>query len=153
MKRHLTFALVCLFGISAVVFACKSGDVLPDLPSDHYILTQGTLFPTKAGINVVTDTVNISICPYNADCFAPDNASASIRLIQNSETRSVRLFTFIEDGVKRRPLASINDSTSVRFGNQLYKVILKARHTKARRDVNTFNEEGAGQAILQVSKL
>ena len=147
MKRYLTSAFLCLFGISAVLYACKSGDVVPSLPSDHYVLTRGTLFPTSAGVNVVADTVSISICPPNSACFIADNASVSVRLIQNSETRSVRLFAWINDGVTRRPTPTDYDSTSVRFDNQLYKVILKARY------IDTNGKNKGGQAILQVSKL
>lgn len=147
MKHYLTSTLICLFAMSAVMSACDSGNVAPSLPADHYVLTQGTLVQTTAGVNVVADTVNISICPPGVQCFAPDNASASVRLIQNTETRRVRLFTFIEDGVSRKQYSSSIDSTGVQFGNDVYKVILKARY------INTKEKTKAGQAILQVSKL
>ncbi len=154
MKRYVNPIFVCLFGLSAVIFACKSGDEnilakLPELPSDHYALTQGTLFPAAAGINVVADTIYISICPLDASCLVQDNVSASIRLIKGAETRSVRLFTFIEDGVSRKQYPASIDSTGVRFGDDVYKVILKGRYTST-----TETGRGkAGQAILQVSKL
>ena len=132
------------------VSACKSGDVAPSLPADHYVLTQGTLFPTAVGINVVADTVKIFICPLDAQCFAPNSASASIRLSKDKETRFVRLFTFVSDGAKRGlSPTSTDDSTSVQFGSDMYNVILKARHTST-----TATGQGkTAEAILQVAKL
>lgn len=147
MKRYSIYKLACLFGVSAIVFACNPDPVIPALPADHYVLTRGTLFSTAAGIDVIADTINISICPPEAFCFAPDNVSASIRLIQNSETRSVRLFSWFGEYTRRdSPAIGLTDSTSVRFGSQLYKVILKARYI-------TTGKDKTGQAILQVAKL
>ena len=140
-------ALGCLFVLSAWLYACQSNPVLPDLPPDHYVLKEGVLFPATAEINIIADTVNLSICPIGAACFAPDNASASVRIIQDTQIRSVRLFTWFSDVISRATAPSANDSTSIQLDGQRYKVILKARYT-------TNNEKGkTGQAILQFSRL
>lgn len=137
---------VFLVAGTALVFACKKNDVEP-LPVDHYVLSEGVLFPATDGLSVIADTVRISICPPNAYCIAPDNASASIRITKNAENRSVRLFTGFRSNLRQfsGPLAT--DSTSVQFDGQLYKVILKARY------INTKEKGKTGQAILQVSRL
>ena len=137
---------VFLVAGTALVFACKKNDIEP-LPVDHYLLSEGVLFPTTGGLSVIADTVSLSICPPNANCFAPDNASAFIRINKNAETRSVRLFTWLRDDLLRVPTPSVIDSTTVQLDGQLYKVILKARY------INIKEKGKTGQAILQVSRL
>lgn len=146
MSTFTSRIAVFLVAGTALVFACKKNDIEP-LPVDHYLLNEGVLFPATDGLSIIADTVRISICPPDANCFAPDNTSAFIRINKNAETRSVRLFTRLRDDLRRVPTPSAIDSTSVKFDGQLYKVILKARY------INTKEKGKAGQAIIQVSRL
>jgi len=141
MKLTSAFLLVIL----TIAYACKQADSVVPLPTGFVTLQPGRQVVTPTGPTVIADTVYISICPKTADCFASDNVTASVRLILNQESKSVRLFAGFGDqpgGTRNR-----TDSTSVRLGDQLYKVILRGQYT------GETDKSVTGRAILQVAPL
>ncbi|MEZ0486428.1 hypothetical protein [Fibrella aquatica] len=141
MKRPAAFLLAAL----TLIGACKSTEPIIPIPTDHIVLRQGQSTITSAGVTVFADTVNVFICPKDASCFAPDNLSASLRLVRNQETRSVRLFAWFGGSTRRN--GGISDSTSVLFGNRLYKVILTGQYT------GETTAGVTGRALLHVALL
>ncbi|MBO0931777.1 hypothetical protein [Fibrella aquatilis] len=129
-----------------LAYACKSPEVVYPIPANHVVLERGKSIATSTGIIVFVDTVNISICPKQAACFAPDNLFASVRLVRNQESRAVRLFAWFGSESSDRS-ANRSDSTSVQFNGQLYKVILKGEY------VGETDLSRVGRALLQVSPL
>ena len=139
--------LIAAFALAAIaVIGCRKPEKITPIPADHVVLQAGKSAVTATGITVFADTVNLFICPRMAACFAPDNLSASVRLVRNQESRSVRLFAWFERPT-RRDGSYLSDSTSVRLGGQLYKVILKGEY------IGEADKGRIGRALLQVAPL
>lgn len=143
MKQLIKTSFVLL---AIVVCACKSTETINPIPANHVVLQSGKSSVASVGITVFADTVNMFICPKMAACFAPDNVSASVRLVRNQESQRVRLFAGF-GGPSRRDRSLASDSTSVRFGGQLYKVILKGEY------IGEDDKGRLGRALLQVAPL
>ena len=141
-----------LFIAGTIFFSgCKSSDPSPELAADHIAIRAGTSVQTSVGLTVRADTVNVSICPANASCFAPNNASVVLNLSKGAQSQLVKLFAWIPN-YTRRPtsLSGLTDSTSVEFGGQRYKVILRDGKLT---DNSGFEGSVKGTAIVQVSPL
>ncbi|NID09061.1 hypothetical protein [Fibrivirga algicola] len=141
MKLTSAFLLVIL----TIAYACKQADSVAPLPAGFVALQPGRQVMTPAGPTVIADTVYISICPKDAACFVADNVMASVRVIQNQESKSVWLFAGF--GAWSGRTGNRSDSTSVRLGDQLYKVILRGQYT------GETDKGVTGRAILQVAPL
>lgn len=125
MSHHLNSTLGCLFVAVTLFGACQPNPVVPAIPPDHVALISNESVVTPAGITVTADSVNVSICPANANCFAPDNASVKLQLSRNARTQSVRLWAFIPNYKRITTANTPLDSAVVAFDGQQYKVILR----------------------------
>lgn len=149
---QFTKQLSGLLIVGTVLFAaCKSDNPSPALAADHIAIQAGSSVLTSVGLIAIADSVNVSICPANANCFAPNSASIVLRLSKGTQSRSVKLFAWIPN-YTRRPasVSGLTDSTGVELDGQRYKVIL--------RDGRLSNSSGSetlqkGIAIVQVSQL
>ena len=146
---HHSKTIKCAFAdlliVAACLYGCQPNEVVPELPPDHIAIRSGESVLTSAGITVIGDTINVSICPPNAYCLIANNASVSVRLVKGSDSQRVRLFAFI-DNYMRRPSSVNTDSARVVLENQPYKVILRSgQYVKGAENVS--------QAIIQVSRL
>lgn len=147
MLHHLTSALALIFVMACCLYACRSKEFIPELPPDYFTLVADESVLTPAGITLIADTVNVSICPPNADCIVADNVSVSVRLIKGTESQRVRLFAPVDNFVRRNSTFN-GDSVSVGLDRQMYKVILRRGQSINKSD-NTRNS----QAVIQVSRL
>ncbi len=149
---NFTKALSGLLIVGTAFFAaCHSGDTVPreKLPADHLALQAGTSIQTSTGLNIRADSVRVSICPPNADCFAPDNASVLLHLSKASQSQSVRLFAWIPNYTRISTYPSkYTDSTSINFSGQRYKVILRDGRYNA-----SSSSESSQEVIVQVSPI
>ncbi|NEU66699.1 hypothetical protein [Spirosoma agri] len=131
--------------------ACRSSETTPqeELPADYLALKTGSSVQTSTGLAVRADSVTVSICPDNANCFAPNSAGVVLRLSKASQSQSVRLFAWIPN-YTRRPNGSqvFTDSAGVDFSGQRYKVILRNGHYSDRS-----NPERSSEVIVQVSPI
>ena len=146
MSRHLNITLNYLLLAIGFLYACQPNPIVPELPPDHIVVRAGVLVPTRAGPAVIADSVNVSICPPNAACLIANNASVLLRLTNGSESKSVRLFAFIPNYVRKNSTAA--DSLGVSFGGQTYKVILRDGQV-----IDKSSNTPVKQAIIQVSRL
>ncbi|MEZ0539915.1 hypothetical protein [Fibrella arboris] len=138
-------SVALLLAIITVAYACKQDASVPPLPAGYVEIQTGKPVLTSSNLTVIADTIRVSICPKPAACFAPDNVSASLRLVRDRESQSVRLFAFF-DSQGRRDVSS-SDSTGVRLGGQLYKVILSGQY------IGETEQSRLGRAILQLAPL
>ncbi|MBC7572511.1 MAG: hypothetical protein H7319_22680 [Spirosoma sp.] len=143
MKRYLTSALVYLFGISAMLYACKSGEATP---TDSIRLGTNQSGRLASGVIVRVDSIRDSRCPSDAVCIWEGNATISLLVSVPSDSTRVKLILGPDPSKK---IAGNSDSMGIQLDNQAYKVIL--------RDVNpyptTTNLSQAKTAVVQVSKL
>lgn len=146
MSRHRNITLSYLLLVIGFLYACQPNPVVPELPPDHIVLRAGVLVPTQAGPAVIADSVNVSICPPNADCLVQDNASVFLRLTKGSESKSVILFAFIPNYVRRNSAAA--DSLGLSLDGQTYKVILRDGQV-----IDRSSNTPIRQVIIQVSRL
>ena len=146
MPRQLNITLSYILLTIGFVYACQPNPIVPELPPDHIVLRAGVLVPTQAGPAVIADSVNVSVCPPNADCFVQDNASVFLRLTKGSESKSVRLFAFIPNYVRRN--RNVADSLGVSLGGQTYKVILRDGQA-----IDNSSSTPVRQVVVQVSRL
>lgn len=146
MSRYLNITLSYLLLAIGFLYACQPNPVVPELPADHVALRAGVLVPTQAGLAVIADSINVSLCPPNADCLVQDNASVFLRLTNGSESKSVRLFAFIPNYTRQNGAAA--DSSGVNIGGQTYKVILRDGQV-----IDKSSNTPIRQVIIQVSRL
>lgn len=146
MSRQLNITLSYILLAIGFVYGCQPNPIVPELPPDHIVLRAGVLVPTQAGPAVIADSVNVSVCPPNADCFVQDNASVFLRLTKGSESKSVRLFAFIPNYVRRN--RNVTDSLGVSLGGQTYKVILRDGQI-----IDNASSTPVRQVVVQVSRL
>lgn len=144
MFRYIKLVTSYLFVGVVFLYACRSNELDPELPSGYIELQAGRLAQTRAGVTVIADTVRDFICPLNAACIAPDNVSASLRLVKANESRSVKLHAWIG---KSEHGGFTDDSASVVLKGQLYSVTLRGQY------INSSAGGRRGRAILQVSRL
>ena len=144
MKRYVNSALVCLFGISVAVSACKSGDVVP---ADLIRLGTGQSGRLASGLVVRVDSISDSRCPTEAVCIWEGNVNVSMLISTVNDSAEVKLI--LGPDLSKRG-ARDSDSTNVRLDNQTYRVIL--------RDVTPYPKTitqlvGPKTAVVQVSRL
>lgn len=134
---------------SIFFYACQSSNVSSEFPPDYIVLRSGILIPTSIGVTAIADSVWVSICPADANCFAPNNATISLRLSKGTQSHSIRLFAWIPN-YSRRPtyVSGLTDSTSVELGGQRFKVILRDG-----RYATATGSENRPEAIVQVSPM
>lgn len=148
MSRHINAAAGIVFGTLCGLFACQSNPVVPALPPDHVALIRSESVTASDGITVTADSVNVSVCPANANCFAPNNVSVKLQLSKNAQSRTVRLWAFIPNYTRRPGGNTPVDSVAVEFGGQPYKVILRdGGFRKGAENVDL------PEAVVQVSRL
>lgn len=148
IKKQLPGLLI----VGTLLFsACKSDNLSPTLAADHIAIQAGSSVQTTVGLTASADTVNVSICPANASCFAPNSASIVLRLSRGTKSQSVKLFAWIPN-YTRRPasLSGLTDSTGIELDGQRYKVILRDGRLNTDSGSETLQK---GVAIVQVSKL
>lgn len=138
-----------LIAVSIVFYACRSSNISPELPPDYIVLRPGILIPTSVGVTAIADSISVSICPADAYCFAPNNATISLRLSKGTQSHSMRLFAWIPN-YSRRPtyVSGPTDSTTIELGGQRYKVILRDG-----RYATTTGSENRPEAVIQVSPM
>ena len=146
MSPHLKSVPGSVLFVVFYLNACQPNAVVPALPPDHVALVTGESVSTPAGITVHADSVNVSICPPNAACFAPNSTGGTLRLSKGSQSRSVRLFSWIPN--YKRQSTSTADSVSVEFDGQRYKVILRDGDYRKGPESTVLPE-----AVIQVSRL
>lgn len=148
MSHHLKSTLGCVFVVICLFCACQPNPLVPAIPPDHVALISRESITTTAGITVLADSVNVSICPSNANCFAPNSASVKLQLSKNAQTQSVYLWTFIPNYKRMSSINPPADSVTVAFEGQQYKVIL--RDGGFRKGPENAN---LPEAVVQVSRL
>lgn len=148
MPRHRNVAAGLIFTTLGCLYACQSNPVVPPLPPDHVALIRSESVTASDGITVTADSVNVSVCPPNANCFAPNNASVKLQLSKNAQSRTVRLWAFIPNYTRRTSANAPIDSVSVEFGGQQYKVILRDGAFRKGTENTSLPE-----AVVQVSRL
>lgn len=143
MSQRMNYVVGFIMAGTTLFWACQSAEVLP---ANNIAVQAGQSISTASGIVVTADSVNVSICPANASCFAPNNASATLRLAKGSQRYSVRLFAWIPN-YNRRTNTTL-DSTGIDIEGQRYKVILRDG-----RYVGSSTNKTGQQAIIEVSLL
>jgi hypothetical protein len=148
MSRHLNAAAGLVMSALFGLYACQSNPVVPALPPDHVALISKESVTALDAITVTADSVNVSVCPANANCFAPNSTSVKLQLSKNAQSRTVRLWAFIPNYTRRTSPNAPIDSVSVEFGGQQYKVILRdGGFRKGAENVDL------PEAVVQVSRL
>ncbi len=144
-RLRISIATFLIAGLT-LIYACKSAETVNPVPANHVVLQPGKSSLTSSGITVFADTVLMTICPKGAACLVADNLWASVRLVRNQESQRVRLFTWFGKS-PRRDGDALSDSTSVRLGGQLYKVILTGEY------IGEDDRSRIGRALLRVARL
>jgi hypothetical protein len=149
---HFTKQLSGLLIVGTILFfACRSSSISPDLPPDYIAIQAGASVQTSAGPTASADSVSVSICPENANCFAPNSATVVLRLSKGAQSQPVKLFAWIPNYNRRLVVPTgLTDSTSVELEGQRYKVILRDGKLLTNSGIESLTK---GTAIVQVSKL
>ncbi len=142
MKPYLTSALVCLFGISATLWACKPGEATP---TDLIRLETNQSGRLASGVVVRVDSIRDSRCPADVVCIWAGNATVSLLVSVPGDSARVTLILGPDPAKK---MGRDSDSLGIQLDSQVYKVIL--------REVNpyptTTNLSQVKTAVVQVSK-
>ena len=147
MKRCINFAFVCLFGVSAVVFACKSGDVDALVPPGHVAIGLNKSVRVASNLVVQVDSIHDSRCPRNATCIAAGSTAAGLTLTAETESKKILLSSDFDYKNRVR-----RDSTAIQFQRGSYSVVLRdvIPYPEAFTDLVNRPQQ---QAVIQVSKL
>lgn len=141
MVNYLRSAFAPIFVMACCLYACRSKEVVPELPPDHVAIKVNKSLSLTSGITVRVDAISDSRCPIGYNCFLAGEAITSVTVSTETDYQK-RVLTagFYKDR---------SDSMTIQVKGVVYKVILRnvIPHPSSK------NLKPKQQAVIQVSRL